>query len=90
VGPDRSFCRDWQADDRIIAEWRDGFQRHVAGALHGPFVVLFEQDSADQSDNGILVVEDADDLGAALDFAVDAFEWIGRVQLGTVCGWKLM
>ena len=31
---------------------RDGFQRHVAGALDGPFVVLLEQDCADEPDDG--------------------------------------
>jgi hypothetical protein len=39
-------------DDGIIAQWGDGFQAHVAGALHGPFIVLFEEDSADQSGDG--------------------------------------
>jgi hypothetical protein len=44
-------------------------------------VVLFEQDSADQADDGVVVWEDADDLGAALDFAIDALDRVGRVQL---------
>jgi len=26
--------------DRILAQWSDRFQCHVAGALHGPFIVL--------------------------------------------------
>ena len=30
-----------QADEGSIAEWGDGFQRHVAGLLDGPFTVLF-------------------------------------------------
>jgi hypothetical protein len=38
--------------------------------LHRPFVVLFEEDGADQPGDGRLVWEDADDLGAALDLAV--------------------
>jgi hypothetical protein len=44
----------------------DGFQRHVAGALHGPFIVLPEQDSADQAGDDIFVGEDADNVGAGL------------------------
>jgi hypothetical protein len=32
-----------QADEGIIAQRGDGFQRHVSGALDGPFVVLLEQ-----------------------------------------------
>jgi hypothetical protein len=39
----------------------------------GPFVVLFGQDDADESDDGCPVGEDADDVGAASDFAVEAF-----------------
>jgi len=54
--------------------------------LHGPFVVLLEQDCADEPDDGVLIGEDADDLGALLDLAIDAFERVGRVQLGAVCG----
>ncbi len=34
-------------------------------ALHGPFVILFEQDGADQADDGGLVGKDADDIGCA-------------------------
>lgn len=42
----------------------------------------------DEPDDGILVGEDADDIGAALDLAVEALKRIGRVQLGTVRGWE--
>jgi len=28
-----SVCQDWHADDGIIAERSDGFQRHVTGSL---------------------------------------------------------
>ncbi len=37
-----SACR-WQADERIIAHFGDGFQCHVAGPLDGPLIILFEQ-----------------------------------------------
>lgn len=50
-----------EADGGIIAQWRDGFQRHVAGTLDGPFVVLLEQDCPDETDDGVLIGEDADD-----------------------------
>jgi hypothetical protein len=49
------------------------FQGHVTGAVHGPLVVLLEQDRSDQAGEGGLVGEDTHDLGAALDLAV---EWI--------------
>ena len=32
--------KSWQADEGIIAERRDGFQRHVASALNRPFIML--------------------------------------------------
>ena len=65
-----------------IAQRRDGFQRHVAGPLHRPLIVLFEQDGADQTDDGVLVGEDADDVGASLDLAVEPLDRVDRVQLG--------
>lgn len=71
-----------KADGWMIAQWRDDFQRHVAGALDGPLVVLLEQDRTNEADGGIFVWEDASDLGPALDFAVETLDRIGRVQLG--------
>jgi hypothetical protein len=50
------------------------FQRHVAGALDGPFVVLFEQDRADEAGDGVLIGEDADNLGPPLDLAIEALD----------------
>jgi hypothetical protein len=31
-----SGCDERQADAEIMAQWCDGFQAHVAGALNGP------------------------------------------------------
>ena len=42
-GPGWSACHGWQADEGIIAQWGDGFQRHVSRPLDGPLIVLFEQ-----------------------------------------------
>ena len=69
-----------QYHDDIIAQSRDGFQGHVAGALDGSIGVLFEQNGSDEPDEGVVVGEDAH-LGSAFDLAVDAFrdplvEWI--------------
>jgi hypothetical protein len=44
-GPDRSAGDCRKADGGIIAQRCDGFQRHVASALDGPFIVLFEEDA---------------------------------------------
>jgi hypothetical protein len=44
-----------QADGGTIAQRRDGFQAHVAGALHGPLIILFEQQRPDKSDDGSLI-----------------------------------
>ena len=55
-------------------------QCHVTGTLDDPIIVLFEQDGSDETDNGILVGEDADHLGPPL----DTLDRIGRVQLGAM------
>jgi hypothetical protein len=38
-------------------------QRHAAGPLDGPFIVLLEQDRADEANDGVLVGEDAGHFG---------------------------
>jgi hypothetical protein len=68
-----------EADDGIIADGGYAFQRHVAGALDGPFVVLLEEDGADEADHGSFVGENPDHLGSALHLAVQALEGVGRV-----------
>jgi hypothetical protein len=57
----------------MIAYLVDGFQRHLTGTLNSPFVVLPKDYRADEADDGAVVREDADDLLAALDLAVEAF-----------------
>ena len=37
-----SGCDERQADAEIMAQRCDGFQAHVASALNGPFIVLFQ------------------------------------------------
>ena len=75
----------------MIGDRSEGLKGHVAGALDGPLVVLLEQDRANQSGDGGLVGEDADDFGASLDFAVErrssglvecnfARCWVGKVM----------
>jgi hypothetical protein len=44
-----------------MAQRGDGFQRHLAAALRRPFVVLFDEDGADEAHDGGLVGKDADD-----------------------------
>jgi hypothetical protein len=53
--PGRSAGDRRKADGRIIAQRCDGFQRHVTGALDGPFIVLLEQDRADEENDGVFV-----------------------------------
>ncbi len=65
-GPGWSDDHGWQSDDGIIAQGGHGFQRHVPGALDGPFVVPFEEDSPDEPDDRRVVGKDADDVGPAL------------------------
>jgi hypothetical protein len=80
----------WQADDEIIAHVSDSCQGHVSAALNRPFIVLFEQKVADETAYGLLVGEDADDIGASLDLAVEAFDRVCAVELGTMFPGKLM
>lgn len=49
--PGRSAGDLRKADGWIIAQGRGGFQRHVAVALDGPLIVLFEQDRSDEADD---------------------------------------
>lgn len=57
----------------------DCLKGHIARSLDGSFIVLFEQQCAD---NGVIAWEDADDLGAPPDPAVEALDRLGRVKLG--------
>ena len=54
---------------RLLAE---DFQADVAAHL-GPFVVLFGEDGTDETDQGLPVGEDADDIGAAPNLPVQPF-----------------
>jgi hypothetical protein len=45
---------------------------------------LFEQQGADQADDGSLVGKDTHDLAAALDLAIESFERVGAVYLGAM------
>ena len=47
--------------------------------MDGPLVVLFKQQRAGQSGNRGFVRKDADDIGAALDLAIETFE---RISIG--------
>ena len=84
VWPVLSGGHGGQLDKGIVAQRCHGFQGHVAGALDGPFIVLFQEDSPDEADDGLVVGEDADDRGAPLDLVVQALDRVGRVQLGPV------
>lgn len=44
-------------------------------------IILFKQLRADEADDDFIVGDDADNLGAALDFAVEMFNRISSVQL---------
>ncbi|CCD89652.1 Conserved hypothetical protein; putative insertion sequence transposase protein [Bradyrhizobium sp. ORS 285] len=43
-------------------------------------MVLFEQDGADETDDGVFVWEDADDLCAALDLAILPLDGMGKIN----------
>ena len=74
-----SDCHGESYDKACIALRRDGFQRHLASAPNGPIIVLFEQDRADEADDGVFIEEGADDVGAAFDLANKPLQWISGV-----------
>jgi len=82
--PGWSGCHGGHPDDGIIAQGRDCFQRHIATALEGQLVILFEQDRAEEAGDGGFVTEDADDLGAPFCLAVQPFDRVRAVQHGAV------
>jgi hypothetical protein len=53
-----------------------------------PFVILFEQKTADEAHDGAVVGEESDDVGAPLHFAVQPLEGIGAGDLGPVISWE--
>lgn len=61
-----------QHDDGIIAERGDCFPCHVAGALQGPFIILFQQDSADEPP----------DIGLQTGIALCPRRQFGRISRG--------
>ena len=72
-----------QPDDGIIAQWSDCFQRHVASSLHRPFVVLFQQDSAHEAEDGGFVGKDSHHICTPLDLAIEAscrVQWLSLLD----------
>ena len=49
-----------------------------------PFLVLFAGESADEAKAALVVRKDADDVGAAFDFLVEAFEEVGAFEVFVV------
>ena len=64
-----------------VAQGGHGFQRHVAGALDRPFVVLLHQDRSDEGDDGVVVGKDSEDLGPSFDIASEPFETGAELRL---------
>ena len=90
AGPGWSGGQYRQADIGTLAERGDRLKGHVSGPLDRPFVVLLQQECADQAGDRSLVGEDADDVGAPFDLTVQAFERVDRVQLGPMGAGKAM
>ena len=60
---------------------------HIA-VLQLPFIVLLEQYRANQPNDGGLIGEDADDVGAPLDLLIEPLERVGAVNLLRCCSGK--
>src|SRR5262245_12264093 len=65
----------------------EDLESHVAAAF-GPLVGLFGEHGADEADDGGPVGEDADDVGAAADFLVQAFLWVVGPDLAPDLAWE--
>lgn len=78
----------WQADERIITHRGDGFQCYVAGSLNNPLIILLKQQCTDEPDDGVVVGEDANDISASLDLAIETLNGVGAVQLGPMLLWE--
>lgn len=50
-----------------------------------PLVVLFEHYGAYKPDNGLVIGEDTDDVGASLHLGIDPFQLVGAVNLDSAC-----
>lgn len=68
----------------ISAQGLQSFKLHLS-RLQRPLVVLFEHHGTDESDNGLVIGEDTDDVGASLHLGIDPFQRVGTVNLGSVC-----
>jgi hypothetical protein len=69
----------------LLVDAGEGVSAHV-GAGDGPFVVLLGKDRPDEPDEALLVREDADHAGSAVDLLVQAFKRIGGGDLLPVLG----
>jgi len=54
-----------------------GLKGQVSGTPDGPLVVLLQRQGPDEADDGVVVAEDAGDLGAPIDLAIQALDRIG-------------
>jgi len=52
--------------------------------LQGPFVILFDHHSSNQSDDGALIGEDPHDVGPAFYFGIEPLKRIGAMDLKSV------
>src|SRR5262245_37406556 len=75
-GRDSSRCDAPRLGLWIIAQSFKGFQAHVA-ALNRPLVVLLEQHGADEANDGRLIGENGDDIGAPLDLSIEPLQRVG-------------
>ena len=75
--------------DLGCGERRHAFELHVA-VLELVFVVLLEEDGADQAGDAVLVGEDADDVGAALHLLVQRSSGLVECSLTRCCSGKVM
>lgn len=85
VGDDRREPRGLIVADRVHS-----FELHIT-AHELPFVVLLQENRADEPDDRLVVRKDAERIGSSLDFGVDPLDRIGRGDLLAMgFGWRCL
>src|SRR5690606_19390916 len=70
-----------------VDELAHGDVGEVAAFAVLPFLVLFLEDGADEAGHAVAVGEDLDDVGAAFDLPVQAFDGVVRPDFLPVLAW---
>lgn len=75
---------EFERDGLVEVDGRHAIDVEVSAVLSLQFMVLFGKDCADESDHGLVVWEQADDVGSPPRRGVDSLEWVGGPDFSSV------